>query len=61
MTLYGEYLAKTDVKEGIFHGGSLSPLLFVICMITLSEILRKVLDWFLLYKCLLKILGWNLV
>ena len=38
----GEILGTVNIWRGIFQGGSLSPLLFVICMIPLTEILRKV-------------------
>ena len=38
----GEVLGEVDVKRGIFQGDSLSPLLFVLSMIPLSLILRKV-------------------
>ena len=34
-------LGKVDIKRGIFHGDSLSPLVFVLALIPLSLILRK--------------------
>ena len=34
-------LGKVDIKRGIFQGGSLSPLVFVLALISLSLILRK--------------------
>ena len=42
LTSCGEYLANADTRRGIFQGGSLSPLLFVLCMIPLTQMLRKV-------------------
>ena len=38
----GSDLWEVDVNWGIFQGDSLSPLIFVICMIPLSLLLRKV-------------------
>ena len=37
----GQHLAKVDIKRGIFQGDSLSPLLFIICLIPLSVMLRE--------------------
>ena len=42
LTSCGEYLANVDIRRGIFHGGSLSLSLFVLGMILLTQILRKV-------------------
>ena len=37
----GESLGEVDIKRGIFQGDSLPPQLFVICMMLLSDVLRK--------------------
>ena len=42
LTSCGESLGHVDIRRGIFQGDSLSPLLFVLCLIPLSLILRKV-------------------
>ena len=42
LTSCREYLANVDIRSGIFQLDSLLPLLLVICMITLTQILRKV-------------------
>ena len=34
-------MAKVNIRRRIFQGDSLSPLLFVICMIPLTNVLRK--------------------
>ena len=34
-------LGEVDIKRGIFHGDSLSPLVFVLALIPSSSILRK--------------------
>ena len=41
LTANGTNLEEVKVTRGIFKGDSLSPLLFVICMIPLSLVLRK--------------------
>ena len=41
LTSYGASLGTVSIKRGIFQGDSLSPLIFVICMIPLSKVLRK--------------------
>ena len=42
LTANGLDLCEVDVNRGIFQGDSLSLLIFVICMIPLSLLLRKV-------------------
>ena len=37
----GRNLATVEIKRGIFQGDSLSPLLFIICLIPLSVVLRE--------------------
>ena len=37
----GHNLASVNIKRGIFQGDSLSPLLFIICLIPLSVVLRE--------------------
>ena len=41
LTSCGESLAKVNIRRAIYQGDSLSPLLFVICMILLTHILCK--------------------
>ena len=41
LTSSGESLAEVNIRRGIFQGDSLSPLLFVICMIPLTHALCK--------------------
>ena len=42
LTVNGEDLGEVNVKRGIFQGDSLSPLMFVLSMVPLSLILKKV-------------------
>ena len=41
LTSAGKELAEVHIRRGIFQGDSLSPLLFVICLIPISLMLRK--------------------
>ena len=41
LTARGKNLAETKIQSGIFQGGALSLLLFIIAMIPLNHILRK--------------------
>ena len=41
LTLRGESLAKVNIRREIFQDDSLSPLLFGICMILITHVLRK--------------------
>ena len=41
LTAAGQKFGNVKLKRGIFQGDSLSPLLFVICLIPLSIILRS--------------------
>ena len=45
-----EELARVNIQRGIFQGDSLSPLMFVIGLIPLSQILRKVNAGYQLWK-----------
>ena len=39
--VYGQSLGQVNIKRGIFQGDSLSPLLFMLCMIALTLLLRQ--------------------
>ena len=41
LTAGGKSLAETKIQRGIFQGDALSPLLFIIAMMSLNHILRK--------------------
>ena len=41
LTLGGTVLGQVDIKRGIFQGDSLSPLLFIVIMLPLTLVLRK--------------------
>ena len=37
----GETLGLVDIRRGIFQGDSLSPLIFIVCMVPLTKILEN--------------------
>ena len=41
LTCNNQFLGGVDMKRGIFQGDSLSPLLFLLCLIPLTVVLRK--------------------
>ena len=41
MNASGDKLREVDIRRGIFQGDSLSPLLFVWCMVPLTCLLRR--------------------
>ena len=41
LTSCGQQLGVVNINRGIFQGDSLSPLLFVLCMVPLSLVLRR--------------------
>ena len=41
LTVSGETLGNVEIRRGIFQGDSLSPLLFVLCMIPMTLTLRR--------------------
>ena len=38
----GQQLGVVNIKRGIFQGDSLSPLAFILCMVPLSLVLRRI-------------------
>ena len=45
LTLGGRSLAESKIKGGIFQGDALQPLLFIITMMPLNHILKKLHSW----------------
>ena len=41
LTSGGKALGQVDIRRGIFQGDSLSPLLFIVIMLPLTLVLRK--------------------
>ena len=48
LTAWGASLGEVDIKRGIFQEDSLSTLFFVICMMPLSDVLRKMTPGYIL-------------
>ena len=42
LTFNGVSLGNVEIRRGIFQGDSFSPLFFVLCVVPLSLMLRKV-------------------
>ena len=59
LTACGQTLGTAKVKRGIFQGDSLSPLLFVLCMIPLTVLFRTILTRTITLNRLLILLGSN--
>ena len=41
LTSCGQILGTVNIKRGIFHGGSLCPLIFALCIVPMTKILRQ--------------------
>ena len=41
LTACGQILGTVSIKKGIFQGDSLSPLIFILCIVPMTEILRN--------------------
>ena len=42
LTSYGKILATVNIKRGIFQGDILSPLIFILCIVSMTKILRHI-------------------
>ena len=50
LTSSGTRLAEVNIRRGIFHGDSLSPLLLLVAMIPMTRALERIEVWYQLEK-----------
>ena len=50
LTCANQQLGEVNIERGIFQGDELSPLLFVVAMISLTHVLSKDKIWLRVYK-----------
>ena len=48
LTACGQILGTVSIKRGIFQGDSLSPLIFILCILRMTKILIYMTDGYML-------------